>query len=284
MRYGIANGGSTCYLSAALQLLGTTESFLIPFLRDKSPSNSLNAALYMCLETLRRGPQSAPYQLQQLLGFPNFQQHDATEALETILNKVQESLPKHLISRFDAYTAVKTRSITVCHNCQKQQMKDGDKAISKVTERVLRLPFPLDTSLDRMVNDISLTVSNEPGTCDGCKQSGGLVQASSVWPPTYLFIVVPRVTMRGKDTTPVAYSETLTFPKRRGQSHQLAYELRGLIVHRGSSFDSGHYIAFVKHDNQWWFADDDMVRPVQQFPYEFNSVTTLLYEVQGYID
>ena len=36
-----------------------------------------------------------------------------------------------------------------------------------------------------------------------------------------------------------------------------SYELRGVIVHVGEAPSSGHYLAYVNHNDQWTEWDDD---------------------------
>ncbi len=40
------------------------------------------------------------------------------------------------------------------------------------------------------------------------------------------------------------------------------YDLVGAIVHAGETLRSGHYIAYVKSDNQWYVCDDTVVMPI----------------------
>ena len=47
---------------------------------------------------------------------------------------------------------------------------------------------------------------------------------------------------------------------KRG-NHTL-YDLYAVIVHKGNA-DSGHYIAFVKHGNEWYKSDDRTVTLVR---------------------
>ena len=62
-----------------------------------------------------------------------------------------------------------------------------------------------------------------------------------------------------------------------------SYELRGVIEHRGSGANSGHYVAYVRHhDHVWSFCDDGQV-PV---PRSFETVLgaqayVLVYETVG---
>lgn len=42
------------------------------------------------------------------------------------------------------------------------------------------------------------------------------------------------------------------------------YNIFALIVHTGRSIKAGHYIAFVKRFNKWFFCDDESVRETNE--------------------
>lgn len=41
------------------------------------------------------------------------------------------------------------------------------------------------------------------------------------------------------------------------------YELKAVLTHKGSSSASGHYVAWIKKEDQWFMCDDDMVELVE---------------------
>ena len=68
-----------------------------------------------------------------------------------------------------------------------------------------------------------------------------------------------------KDDRHVEIQETLTWP---GNTNHL---LRGIICHIGESHDSGHYISFIKRDNQWYEHNDDLEKKIS-----FQDIKTLM--------
>jgi ubiquitin C-terminal hydrolase len=52
---------------------------------------------------------------------------------------------------------------------------------------------------------------------------------------------------------PVATDKTL-------QIRQVKYILQGMIVHRGMTKNSGHYLSIVTQKNNWISCDDDKVQ------------------------
>lgn len=48
-----------------------------------------------------------------------------------------------------------------------------------------------------------------------------------------------------------------------GSNNTGFYELKAVLTHKGRSSTSGHYVAWVKKDEQWYKCDDDYVEPVE---------------------
>ena len=45
------------------------------------------------------------------------------------------------------------------------------------------------------------------------------------------------------------------------------YNLIGAIVHLGKTLQGGHYIAYIKSDNQWYRCDDEVIEPNNMDPH-----------------
>ena len=69
----------------------------------------------------------------------------------------------------------------------------------------------------------------------------------------------------------VRYEPYKIYPKIKNISENIKdikgeeYELMGVVVHRGSSADSGHYMAYVKRNNIVYKCDDDDIIPGRNF-------------------
>ena len=59
---------------------------------------------------------------------------------------------------------------------------------------------------------------------------------------------------------PVHVSYETLFPLLPGA----AYDLRSVIVHRGSAGGHGHYVCYVRADDNFWYLCDDRARPARQ--------------------
>jgi hypothetical protein len=55
------------------------------------------------------------------------------------------------------------------------------------------------------------------------------------------------------------------------------YDLYGVIVHQGETPDSGHYYAYVKHKEQWFCLNDEVVTKVESSQIRNESVETEAY-------
>ncbi len=48
------------------------------------------------------------------------------------------------------------------------------------------------------------------------------------------------------------------------QATKGTYSLEGAIIHLGSSIQSGHYVSYVRRDNQWLYLNDNRVAVVDR--------------------
>lgn len=53
-----------------------------------------------------------------------------------------------------------------------------------------------------------------------------------------------------------------TFEDDPGSNNSGFYDLRAVLTHKGRSSASGHYVAWIKREEQWFKCDDDLVEPV----------------------
>lgn len=53
-----------------------------------------------------------------------------------------------------------------------------------------------------------------------------------------------------------------TFEEDPGSNNSGFYELKAVLTHKGRSSASGHYVAWIKKEDQWFKCDDDLVEPV----------------------
>lgn len=54
-----------------------------------------------------------------------------------------------------------------------------------------------------------------------------------------------------------------TFEEDPGSNNSGFYDLRAVLTHKGRSSSSGHYVGWIKKEDQWYKCDDDIVEPVE---------------------
>jgi ubiquitin carboxyl-terminal hydrolase 14 len=80
-----------------------------------------------------------------------------------------------------------------------------------------------------------------------------------------------RFFFRTDENTPAKITRAVDFPMRLDVRKWIAkdvvapnYGLRALITHRGRACDSGHYVAHVRADDEWYRYDDEKVSVVEE--------------------
>lgn len=71
------------------------------------------------------------------------------------------------------------------------------------------------------------------------------------------------------------------YMSKMNKSKPPPYDLVGVLVHEGSSCDSGHYLAYVKAGGDWYKANDSVIEKVDLDVVLSQQAYVLLYEVAG---
>jgi ubiquitin carboxyl-terminal hydrolase 36/42 len=71
------------------------------------------------------------------------------------------------------------------------------------------------------------------------------------------------------------------YMSKMNKSKPPPYDLVGVLVHEGSSCESGHYLAYVKAGGNWYKANDSVVQKVDLDVVLNQQAYLLLYEVSG---
>ncbi|KAK6923663.1 Peptidase C19, ubiquitin carboxyl-terminal hydrolase, partial [Dillenia turbinata] len=78
-------------------------------------------------------------------------------------------------------------------------------------------------------------------------------------------------TMKKKITSVFCFPQVLEMGQRLSEPSQskLMYDLSAVLIHKGSTVNSGHYVAHIKDDNtsQWWEFDDEQVSNLGPHPF-----------------
>ena len=73
-------------------------------------------------------------------------------------------------------------------------------------------------------------------------------------------------------------TELTTEHIRSGNGHPLTYRLRGLIVNKGSSIATGHYVPYILMNGIWYKADDSKITRVTRQIVSSLKVYILVYQ------
>lgn len=238
---GILNVGNTCYFNTSLQCL-----VHVPIIKSLFVERGYNGPCSFTKgfsEFTRKywdDSLKITFNVNNLLGefvnkFPRFvigRQHDAQEAMLCIIDILENSVPemkKHFYGK----------------KIQETIWPGGKKTHEEIFS--IHILTSTSTSLGEMMrNSLKWNVLNDYEDDDG--------KVHHVATTRCLFSECPSVLM-------------ISFDKR-GQFEVVEnisiddhdYELVASAIHMGVQ-RGGHYLAFTKTDNQWYYKDDDTVRP-----------------------
>lgn len=88
--------------------------------------------------------------------------------------------------------------------------------------------------------------------------------------PVFIFLCW-QTTTRKKITSAFSFPAKLDMQPRLSEPSQseLIYELSAVLIHKGTTVNSGHYVAHIKDENtgQWWEFDDEHVTELGHHPF-----------------
>ena len=191
-------------------------------------------------------------------------QEDVHEFLILLLEHFQDELTEiaevfNLLHVFNIFL----RSTITCQGC------------SRIVEErqwywILTLPFP-QAPYSQELNIYSLLDAYfgveivGDYTCSQCHLLGRTdKKISMIKAPQVLLIQVVRFNIRHQKINDfVKFPLQLTTPHISNRNKEsFSYQLRGLIVHVGSSLNSGNYICYFFNKGNWYKADDRKITPV----------------------
>lgn len=294
---GLSNASMSCYINSVLQCLTYTPPLANYCLQRKHLStctksdNKTECAMCLLEDRIVRSlsvanveseaPESITSNLKIFANYlsPN-EETDAQEFLDCVINACEECdksnvspNTKILNKLFESVQ----RTINRCSLC-------GNSSQSDETVNYFPLPLSLpDGSLTAPEVVINLnetlnryfTIEYLKGStaCDKCKGISPIsIDRSISKPPHVLLLTLQRFwidmnnfsnTKKISNFVPFPQSLSLTrYLTSPDEGEDCVYTLYAIIVHRGKSMFSGHYVAYVKDaDNYWFQCDDKTVTP-----------------------
>ena len=282
----LVNIGNTCYLNAIIQIIfmhnetfnfGYWLSNNIDFSQFSISDSKYYLAFYKFwyLSTFKKISRAELNDFVSLLSdlasfFEIGTQKDAHEALLKLLEifdtGISVFLPNH-VSINDTYFQGIQRNVKTCTNCNNTSLSFDHFFNIKI------LPM----------NDLNLALANAfkdnsfESHCLNCNSLCKHIISCTVYDhPRVLLVLVDRYTMSAsyarsrRDCRKIKVASTLDL-------HGQKYKLGGIIMHLGTSVDSGHYIACVQRQGDLYICNDSVVHKVKSIPQQSGDAYLLFF-------
>ncbi|KAJ3374432.1 Ubiquitin carboxyl-terminal hydrolase 48 [Allomyces arbusculus] len=275
---GLVNLGATCYINSLLQVLYSDVTFRTRVYQHASASPLL-AQLGRVFAFLQQShlPTYAPRELVQYLEINPGIQQDAQEFGKLLLQVIEEQCPA-----FDQpmHLGGTSKYVTECQGCGTATRSAPSRFHELVLTPAARLQNTVKGMLDNLFSAERMTDSNQVQctTC-GCKQDvDRRMEVDKLG--NVLCLQVSRFAFDPKTMTKKKNQHSIRIP------HQLAgmaaisgdWVLTGMVMHKGTSADYGHYIAHVRPraDGPWLCLDDDKCMAMPDPPDPLGSTQAYL--------
>jgi ubiquitin C-terminal hydrolase len=290
-RRGIKNVGNTCYLSAALQVLGHSGKIRKMLLEANfvQPNAVHENFVSLINQMWQDTPIESldPSRLQQALFLSTDQrafrigsEEDAHEAVRWILGRLSDAAnQKDAITPtlVDKTFSAKIQRPRLCHGC-------GILGGVVESEQDLLLPVPHSLETVSLYDCFARFGELESLPDTRCYTCGGdhtatirsvIQEAGEV-----LLVFLKRFTQEGQKVhTNVALPLILQM-QRINPSLDSLYNLVGIIHHHGQNIARGHYTSEFYHEqqNEWFYANDELVQSRSQPSSVSDTAYILVYE------
>ena len=259
----MSNPGNNCYLNVCLQIL--------PLLKITFGSSTfdLDSDVFQGLLRYYTGDISNVYDSASIKTaladetdnpmFSNDQQQDASEALYSILNKL-ESIGGDMTK-----VKFKIAFTLTCTGCDYS---------SFTTEHMFQFQVYItqnDIILDDAVSDTKEQLND--WSCSRCGNTGEGIQVRSIEdPPDVLIVNVQRLEYKRKGR------KTFSYPTNGLAIRNKVYNLSAVVVHEGVDRHSGHYQCFVRINGKHYRCNDSLIDEISHQMFARSDAYILVYE------
>jgi ubiquitin carboxyl-terminal hydrolase 48 len=250
---GLRNLGATCYLNALLENWFYIESFRNGIL-SFSGTDLIIYELQKTFMFLKESKRSSydPKTFIDSMGLGYSVQQDVQEFTKLLLLRLDSTFQQvtSLQDLVSSHFKGNLTYLTTCLNC---------KRVSSRQEEFLELEVSLSESLNESIHRLLykelLTDSNKYacGNCGNLQDATREVQLESLPPILNIqflrFVYDLKSFTKKKLKTKVKFTKTLDFNGiAQGDSEDLIYDLHAVLLHRGQSANSGHYVIRVYNE------------------------------------
>ena len=239
--------------------LNSIAQFLLLTLTDDGPNSNLKDILfqYTLNTNICKSTQNLRRELGYKLNYLRVGQQDPFdffEAMQLFSSDDQESIMPPM--------SIYTKNILTCIN------NSNHKSITHVTtpDPYITVDIPTDHTaihhvIEQEFHEGSYIAEWE---CNQCGNIGGMKQTciEEGMMPEFILVKLKRYgrSLNGQDyKIQTSVNPPLGFTVESGESFVQPYSLCGVLTHIGSELKSGHYIAEVRKDDQWWKCNDDKI-------------------------
>ena len=287
---GLRNLGNTCYFNAIIQGLFHCPTFAAAI--ENLPLEALTCDVVKHIQILLRDITSVSSSsyitptkcLTATLNIPeckragmsfNGQQHDASELLSHLLEYFNRNY-KPLSDMFEG----KLVSTQTCQHCSYSYSK-----IQPFRQYSLQMDIPSMNEIQtcdlyKLMEYYHKTeiVDRSCMQCDSQNATAKKKLSISVLPK---ILVVHLFRFRGlrKIEDFVCFPNHVTIKGTvESNDQQTKYRITGIVVHKGASLSSGHYLAYFRADHRWYRADDKKIRKVAWATVRKQKAYIIFYE------
>uniref|UniRef100_A0A2M4BG81 Putative ubiquitin carboxyl-terminal hydrolase 38 ubiquitin carboxyl-terminal hydrolase 38 n=1 Tax=Anopheles marajoara TaxID=58244 RepID=A0A2M4BG81_9DIPT len=290
-RVGLVNLGNTCYMNSVVQALAMTKQFCTEVLMkqiDAPPFSEIQQLLALLIHSRR--PELTPRAVLATTRPPGFApgyQQDSSEFLSYLLDRLHEQEKKLLlVGSGDGGGAAGSSNKTLVQKTFEGQLSVGCRCtVCNITNhtieafRSLDLAFPDDSTmtangdgthsvqklLDFYCSSEKLAGENQY-FCDRCQHLRDCERSVTVTaPPQNLILTIKHFRydqsrqLRAKLMNKIVHNEniSLVVTDSGGHQRQLHYRNYAVVVHYGTSMDSGHYYTYAQDGTGTWFKFND---------------------------
>ncbi|XP_050234718.1 ubiquitin carboxyl-terminal hydrolase 21 [Mercurialis annua] len=307
---GLRNLGNTCYVNAILQCLTHTVPLVMAIRSSNHPNpcHSSSEGFFCIVCTLRdhiesslasSGKAISPYRvvnnLRHILSrFEEYQQEDAHEFLQCLLDKLRNCCPDTVLSDEDNIVerVFGGRSISKLRCCKCGHISNNYEPLLDMSleiEGVGTLQSALEsyTKVEKMEDDVKFI-------CDHCKEEASREKQLMLdQAPSVAAFMLKRFKTDGSSIEKI--DKHVEFPleidlKPYANISQgcdeiqvdLNYLLSAIVVHIGVSANSGHYFCYVRSSPSTWHKlDDSRVVKVEEEEVLSQAAYLLFYVREG---